>query len=284
MTMKTSRFGQTGRFCTPAIVMQMLSAPVLAQSPQLPPAVNPDAINAETLRRQQELNRAQPAPAAPEVTVAPRADQPKADGAALRFRLTAVRFPDSAYLSAAELAAIAQPYIGREVGFEELRLIVAEVNKRYDAIGVVTARATLPPQTIENGIVSVALVEGRIGDTRVEGGSPEGQAIVKRRVAVPSGELADISAIETQLVRFNRAGDAQLRATVVPGKAFGQTDLVLSLFEPKRRHVRRQQRVRNHRPLAGWGGGACAPAAHRRRPADGERHPVGRCANRCCCL
>lgn len=220
-----------------AIVLTLAAAGASAQVPPVPPALNPDAINAEALRRQQELARTRPEPSAPEVTVAPGAEGQKADPGALRFRLNAVRFPDSAYLSAGELAAIAQPFVGREVGFEELRQIVAAVNQRYEARGIVTARATLPPQTIENGVVDVTLVEGRIGATRIEGGSPEGQAVVQRRVQFPDGMLADIGAIETALVRFNRTGDAQLRAAVVPGAALGQTDLVLSLFEPKRTMV-----------------------------------------------
>jgi hemolysin activation/secretion protein len=207
-----------------------------AQVP-LPPALNPEAINAETLRRQQELQRREQRPEEPSVTVEKPAEAAPADLSGVRFRLNQVQFGPSAYLSSEELDALAAPYLGKDVGIADLQALVAAINRRYEALGVATARATLPAQTVKDGIVRIALVEGRVGETRVEGGSEAGRAGAERLVGFQEGALADVGDIEAALLRFNRTNDAQLRATLVPGTGFGTTDILLSLTEPKRTTV-----------------------------------------------
>lgn len=172
---------------------------------------------------------------APTVTVAPPVGAASAsDAVDVRFILNRVDFDDSAFLSPDALQAVARPYLDREVGFADLQALVAAVNKLYAARGIATARAVLPPQQIERGVVRIRLVEGRVGETRVEGGSDAGRGIVGRQVRFEPGRVADVRAIEEALLRFNRTNDAQLRASVAPGRAFGQTDIVLALVEPAR--------------------------------------------------
>jgi hemolysin activation/secretion protein len=40
------------------------------------------------------------------------------------------------------------------------------------------------------------------------------------------------------MVRFNRSNDAQMRADLQPGEAFGETDVVVTIVEPKRNDIR----------------------------------------------
>ena len=214
-----------------AIVTSALAVRAGAQG--LPTPVDPAAINAEQQRRQHELDAAPALPPGPAVTVTPNTAAP-ATTSGVRFVLTRVEFDASAYLKPDVLAALAQPYVGREVGFAEVDAIVRAVNARYAALGIVTARAVLPAQTVAGGVVRVRLAEGRFGRTRVDGGSARGQARALDRVRLPTGQLASAHAVENALLRFNRTGDAQLRATVAPGVEFGQTDILLSLVEPRR--------------------------------------------------
>src|SRR6185295_9187692 len=44
--------------------------------------------------------------------------------------------------------------------------------------------------------------------------------------------------LESDLVRFNRTNDVQLRAELKPGEQFGTTDYLLSLAEPPRQELR----------------------------------------------
>jgi hemolysin activation/secretion protein len=145
-----------------------------------------------------------------------------------------VTFDPSAYLSRQELDALAAPLIGREVTIDELRDLVARINALYTGKGFATARAALPAQDIAGGIVTIRLIEGRIGQVTTEGGSRRGAAGARTRVGLAGGELADPHMLEQRLRRFNLNNDAQLSARLAPGSTFGATDLVLVVQEPKR--------------------------------------------------
>ena len=54
--------------------------------------------------------------------------------------------------------------IGKNVTFKELQDLIENFNYLYATKGYVTARAFLPPQTIENGVVKINLVEGTVGN------------------------------------------------------------------------------------------------------------------------
>lgn len=253
-----------------AVVALMLSgSTALAQVAPLPvpPSVNPDAINAETLRRQEQLRQqGTPAPAAPSVSVNEPGAVPTPESA-VRFLLRRVDFSGSAYLQPAELQAIAASYVGREVGLADLRALTDAINARYRALGVATARAVLPAQSIGEGVVRIELVEGRVGDVRIQGGSAVGQARARAVVDLEPQALADVPSIEEALLRFNRTSDAQLRAELQPGTSFGKTDILLSLFEPKRFQADIFIDSNGFESTGVWQGGAIL-RAHRLLSAD----------------
>lgn len=217
------------------------AAPLPAGAQGLPPALqrlpgaNPDRINEEQRQRLQE--RANPElarPSTPQVDAPPPADRTERDTPEVRFTLTRIAFDRSDYLTPAELDAFAQPLIGREVTLGELQRVVDDVNALYARRGLTTARAVLPTQPVEGGVVSIRLVEGRIGGTTVEGAGPRTSAYVRRRAALPEGTLAAPAALEQRLRVFNTNNDAQLRARLAPGESFGRTDVVLGAREPAR--------------------------------------------------
>lgn len=221
-------------------LMVVATAPERARAQALPPgvqnnpALNPDRINEEERRRLQERAEPRATPNAgklvepPAASAAPASAEPE-----VRFRLTAVRFDASAYLSAAELDALAKPLIGREISIAEIRALIARVNALYAARGIITARAALPPQKIVDGVVSVRLVEGRIGAISVTGKSRRDNSHITK-LGIDPGDYADPTVLERRLKRFNLLNDTQLRARLAQGSAFGTTDIALDPSPPKR--------------------------------------------------
>lgn len=206
-----------------------------AQVLQRNPTVNPDRINEEQRQRsQQRINPEAPPPRTPEVEAPPPAAVTESTAPATSFTLTAVRFDPSSYLTQSELQALAQPLIGTEVTLADLQRIVDRVNALYAERGLTTARAALPAQQIDGGTVQIRLIEGRIGATTAEGGSPRGRRYAERAAALPAGTLAAPGALEQQLRLFNANNDAQLRARLTPGTTFGTTDVALAVTEPAR--------------------------------------------------
>ena len=217
-----------------AAIAVFAGAAASAQQPPLPPSLNPDRIN-EGVRRQFETplvpGREAEADLAVDVAPPPGSEQSESD---VRFTLRAVTFDDSAYLTKAELEAAAAEFVGRSIGIADLQQLVTRLNGLYAARGLATARAVLPAQDIADGTVRVRLVEGRLSEIGVTGGSAAGQAYVRDVVGLGSGDLADPRAIERALRRFNRAQDGRLRAALKAGSGLGASDLQLELTEPRR--------------------------------------------------
>lgn len=150
------------------------------------------------------------------------------------FHLRIIEFGESAFLSTADLAAIAGRHEGHQIDLAGLYGVISEINAIYRARGIVTASAVLPPQDIDKGIVRIDLVEGRVGEVRVVGAQALKEDFVTRRVSLIPGEVVDPPALSKQITRFNRTHLAQTHALLEPGKDTGLTDIQLAVIEPKR--------------------------------------------------
>lgn len=222
--------------------LPLLATSALAQPVVIPPGADPGVIQQREIEREQrmraeELRRDRierpVGPVAPPAAAAPSA----ADN--VQFTVREFRFePASELLPAATLEALVAPYRGRSVRLGELRELVAKINAAYRERGVVTAQANLPPQDVTDGIVRIRLVEGRVGQVRLQGNASTRDDYITDRLTLKPKDLVDLPTLEHDLLRFNRGHDAQLRADLVPGRNPGETDIGLAVTEPKRDDLR----------------------------------------------
>lgn len=212
-------------------------APAVAQV--APTQVDPAALQRQEAERRRFNEQGVPAPAKPAVIRDEVREAPKpAPVGGVQFKLSEVVFGDSAFLTRAELAAIAAPYIGREADFAVLTRMVEEVNALYRARGVVTARAVIAAQKIQNGVVKIDLVEARLAKVTVAGATYTSPGYVTDWFAPQIGKTLVIGKLEDQIKRFNRGGELQVEAGLRPGASTGQTDMLLTVREPRRYQFR----------------------------------------------
>lgn len=222
-----------------AITLALPATQVVAQV--LPSTADPGAVQQQRLdeeRRRQESERLQRPPLTNPLRrePVPTGAAPAAPGAA-RFAVREIRFTPSELLSAAQLQAIGQEYQGRDLAFADLQALAARVNDLYQGMGVVTAQAIVPPQDVSDGIVTIRLVEGRVGAIHLTGNDSTRAGYVTGRIGLKPAEMVLLKPLEDDLIRFNRTNDVQLRAELRPGAQFATTDLNLSVIEPPRHAV-----------------------------------------------
>lgn len=151
----------------------------------------------------------------------------------VKFLLKNITVDESAIISAAEVEKITKPYIGKEVTLADLNEIVNKLNEIYTAGGYATCKAYIPPQTIENGVVHIALMEGRTGEVNIKGNSHTRESYIRDRLPLKEGEIASLNKLNERLYRFNATNDAPLRISMKAGKAPGTTDYEIVMQEPK---------------------------------------------------
>lgn len=207
----------------------------------LPPSADPGALQQRRIeeeQRRQEQERLERKPIAdPLREPAPPPATAPAAPASVRFMLREIRFdPPSELLSLDELQGMAAAHVGKEVSLADMQALVERINAAYRDRGVVTARALIPPQDVTDGLFTIRLVEGRVGQVTVSGNETTRDSYVLGRVRAQPGQLVDLPSLQASLVQFNRTNDAQLRAELKPGQSFGRTDLDIAVMEPAR-HV-----------------------------------------------
>jgi hemolysin activation/secretion protein len=137
----------------------------------------------------------------------------------------------SEILSEEEIQSVTHGYIGKSVTVADLNQMVEEINELYRAKNVVTAKAILPAQTVENGVVRVRLVEGRIGKVLVEGNTNAVASYYTDRIRLVTGELVRLDDITEAVAYFNRVDEDQVAVQLMPGEEFGTTDCLLVVHE-----------------------------------------------------
>ena len=79
--------------------------------------------------------------------------------------------------SQAELGDDFEPYLATEVDQSKLNQIAARITERYRKEGYLLSYAVVPPQSVQAGIVRIAVLEGQITSLQVEGAGPGRGAI-----------------------------------------------------------------------------------------------------------
>ena len=151
-----------------------------------------------------------------------------------RFELSAVQFSDSAFIKAQKLHAIAADYVGNMVSFADINTMLERINGIYAERGIVTARALVPPQTIEHGILKVRLVEGRLGKLELEGNTHVHDAFISDRLALEPDAVIDVPALRRSMLYLNRTAKLDVQASLRAGDEAGESDVILAVDEPAR--------------------------------------------------
>ena len=138
-----------------------------------------------------------------------------------------------------DIEKILEPYKGQNLTFEQLKEVVAKFNSWYTKNGFITARAFLPPQTLENGIVKIKLVEGRVGNISVSENKWTRSKYIQDRLDLHKGNIFNIKNLERSMVIFNRYNSGvQLTGSLSAGQSeMGTTDVNIQAHEKIPFHI-----------------------------------------------
>lgn len=154
-----------------------------------------------------------------------------------RVFITAVITDASQILSDSEIESVTGGYVGRDITIANLNEMVGEINELYQDKGFITAKAILPAQRVENGVVRIRLVEGRVGKVVVEGNRATAASYFTKRIRLKPGDLIRLDEITKELRYFNRVNDDQVGVQLTPGEEFGTTDCILIVQEAQNQRM-----------------------------------------------
>jgi hemolysin activation/secretion protein len=198
--------------------------PGIAAAQQQTPPVDPSRVD-ERLRPEASV------PDARSVLVPELPRQQSAPESALSVRLTGVRFEGATSVPAEALDAIAARYIGRDMPLSELFGLAEAVTAEYRRRGFVLSRAVVGPQRIEDGVLTVQVIEGHIGAVKIDGDAGGYAPFLEGYMApVVAGRPTSGDALTRALLLARDLQGIDLRAVLAPSATeTGAADLTLAV-------------------------------------------------------
>ena len=132
-----------------------------------------------------------------------------------------------------ELASLYEDRLGRKVALAEVFGIADAITARYRNDGYILSRAILPPQTIEDGAVTIRIVEGYIDEVRIEGEVRGERALLDAYAAkIKRSRPLSIGDLERYLLLIDDLPGISSEAVLNPAKDTpGAADLVILVEE-----------------------------------------------------
>lgn len=168
-------------------------------------------------------------PKAPEIRIeqGQPAQQPLAGGATLRV--------DSLRITGAQ--AFTQATLLEASGFKpqavmslaDLNALAERVSDYYHAHGYFVAQAYLPAQDIQDGQVTLAVLEGRYGAVTIRNASRLNDRVAMRLIEPAPGDAVTVAPLERSLLLLTDLPGVQVRSTLMPGASVGSSDLVMDV-------------------------------------------------------
>jgi hemolysin activation/secretion protein len=228
MSVRFLRQGDTrARIVMPIVVavLSLSSGVAIAQAP--PPPVRPDA--GAILEQQREPLRLPPPP---DADVRPKLPEPKPAlpvSPTLKVRVTRFNFSGNTLFSDDGLREVVQEFIGKELDFEGLTDAATKVRAYHRERGYFLAQAYLPQQAIRDGVVEIAIIEGRVGVVELQRRPATRLAewllagILNQHLK--SGDIITETGLERPLLLINDLPTAAVTSEIRPSQTVGAADL-----------------------------------------------------------
>ncbi|EGJ29697.1 MULTISPECIES: ShlB/FhaC/HecB family hemolysin secretion/activation protein [Moorena] len=130
----------------------------------------------------------------------------------------------STVFSQEKLAEITDPFLNQPISLPRLFKLRSEITKLYDQEGYVNSGAYIPPQELEDGVVTVEIIEGELEDIIVKGLSRLNPNYIKSRLAIATKKPLNVRRLLNglQMLRLDPLIaniSAELSAGVEPGES-----------------------------------------------------------------
>jgi hemolysin activation/secretion protein len=170
----------------------------------------------------------------PEIRIERAGTQPNPEPAGVAVVVTSLRVTGATQFSEAELIEAAEFEPGRELDLAELRAMASKISEYYNSRGYFVAQAYLPAQAINNGAVTIAVVEGRYGEITLRNQANLSDDLAGNVLDGLSGEIVAARPLERRLLLLSDVPGVDVQSTLTPGASVGTSDLIVDV-NPGRR-------------------------------------------------
>lgn len=175
-------------------------------------------------------------PVPPALSASPSLPPSREPPLSMRERVAVRQFEltGNTVFSAEELAAVTAPYTNRPLSAEELQEVRRQLTLYYVERGYLNSGAIIPDQPVEDGIVRIRIVEGRLSEVEVIGNTHLRADYFQYRLRPEANAPLNVQELQDrlQLLQQNPLIE-QLQAELAPGVQPGESVLQLGVRESR---------------------------------------------------
>ncbi|MGI9291543.1 MAG: ShlB/FhaC/HecB family hemolysin secretion/activation protein [Gammaproteobacteria bacterium] len=146
-----------------------------------------------------------------------------------------IEFEGNTVFTDKDLEIYAVNYEDRVVAPEELQILRRDITQLYRSKGYANSGVILPDQKVENGIVTLKVIEGKLADIEVFGNKYVREGYVDRRVGYKIDEPLNVEQLKNNLNQLQQDPlIAQVNSELRPGLAPGEDILRVRIEEDDR--------------------------------------------------
>lgn len=137
--------------------------------------------------------------------------------------------------SEANLLAITEFKPGSQLTLTDLRNMTNKIAAYYHHNGYFVAQAYLPAQDIQNGTVTLSVIEGKYGEIILRNQTGLSNPLAKSLLGnLNKGDLIVSAPLESSLLLLSDLPGLRVQSTLAPGASVGMSDLIVDLTPAQR--------------------------------------------------
>ncbi len=122
------------------------------------------------------------------------------------------------------------PFLGPQRGMAQVEAARAALERAYQQAGFLTVLVDVPEQRVDEGVIRLQVLEGRVRSLRVTGSRYFSQGQIRNTVAeLAPGSVPNFNVVQTQLAALNRTEDRRVQPVLKPGPLPSTVDVELQV-------------------------------------------------------
>ncbi|TWH51615.1 ShlB/FhaC/HecB family hemolysin secretion/activation protein [Sporomusa sp. KB1] len=151
-----------------------------------------------------------------------------------KFKISGLHITGQTIYSEATLQDLVKDATNQELTLPELQTIARRISQYFRDHGYMVANAFIPAQDITDGIAEITVVPGQYGNIDIRNHSRLADNTAARLLSsLKSGDYVKKDTLERTLLLISDTSGISIKATLVPGKTSGTSDLIVEINDTK---------------------------------------------------
>jgi hemolysin activation/secretion protein len=170
----------------------------------------------------------------PEIHVSQEKPAPQPQGRS--FKVREIVLEGNTIFTTQQLRVYVKPYEGHVLFLKDLQDLANLITAHYRRAGYITSLAYVPLQKIQDGIVVIRIVEGRVGNIAVKGNRWFSDRLYLDQLSPQQGQFFNVQPLTMSLQDINQLPDRSVKAYLEPGTVPETSDVIIVAHDQEPLH------------------------------------------------